>query len=85
MLKRGDKQHDIAAHFGVNGGRISEIAKGEKFGSAKPVLESNLPPSGPHLTGKSAHAALSALSLAKEAILKAEHLLNKTSKCNYPH
>ena len=25
MLLRGDRQHDIAAWFGVNGGRISEI------------------------------------------------------------
>jgi len=27
MLKRGDRQHDIAAYFGVNGGRIGEIAR----------------------------------------------------------
>ena len=26
MLKRGDRQHDIAAWFGVNGGRIADIA-----------------------------------------------------------
>ena len=31
MLSRGDRQHDIAAWFGVNGGRIAEIHSGEKF------------------------------------------------------
>ena len=29
MLARGDKQQDIAAFFGVNGGRISEINTGQ--------------------------------------------------------
>ena len=33
MLARGDRQHDIAAWFGVNGGRIGEIATGRKFRS----------------------------------------------------
>jgi hypothetical protein len=31
MLYRGDRQHDIAAWFGVNGGRIAEIATGHTF------------------------------------------------------
>ena len=26
MLARGDRQHDIAAYFGINGGRIAEIS-----------------------------------------------------------
>jgi hypothetical protein len=26
MLIRGDRQHDIAAYFGANGGRIGEIS-----------------------------------------------------------
>jgi len=30
MLARGDRQHDIASYFGVNGGRIGEIATGDK-------------------------------------------------------
>ncbi|MEO0315227.1 MAG: hypothetical protein RI928_1683 [Pseudomonadota bacterium] len=29
MLLRGDKQHDIAAHFGCNSGRIAEVALGK--------------------------------------------------------
>jgi hypothetical protein len=35
MLARGDRQHDIAAYFGVNGGRIGEIATGQKFREIK--------------------------------------------------
>jgi hypothetical protein len=37
MLARGDKQHDIAAHFGENGARVNEIKKGEKFADVKPA------------------------------------------------
>lgn len=33
MLARGDRQHDIAAWFGVNGGRIAEVATGASFSS----------------------------------------------------
>lgn len=47
MLKRGDRQSDIAAFFGVNGGRVSEIAKGKTFESVAAVYE-NLPPPGPY-------------------------------------
>ena len=36
MLARGDRQHDIAAWFGVNGGRIGEISTGAKFASRTP-------------------------------------------------
>lgn len=35
MLLRGDKQHDIAAHFGVNSARIAEIATGKIGGDVK--------------------------------------------------
>ena len=30
MLFRGDRQHDIASWFGVNSGRIAEIATGHR-------------------------------------------------------
>ncbi len=32
----GDAQHDIAAAFRVNQGRISEVLSGKKFSKAKP-------------------------------------------------
>ena len=36
MLARGDRQHDVAAHFGINAGRIAEISTREKFADVKP-------------------------------------------------
>lgn len=66
MLHRGDRQHDIASWFGVNGGRIAEISSRVKFAD---VLMQNdrLPPAGPYLTGKQAHYAKIALNkLMKE-------------------
>ena len=43
-LKRGDHQHDIAADYGLNQGRISEINTGKRFAGIKPS-----PPSQPSL------------------------------------
>jgi hypothetical protein len=37
LLARGDKQHDVAAFFGVNQGRISEIANALEFWWVPPV------------------------------------------------
>ena len=48
MLKRGDKQSDIAACFLINGGRISEINTGQRFTDTVPAPESELPPSAPY-------------------------------------
>ena len=45
MLLRGDRQHDIAAYFGVNGGRIAEMC--EKWPEVGPARGS-LPPAGPY-------------------------------------
>lgn len=43
MLARGDKQHVIAAHFGVNGGRVAEIATGKMGGGIRPAPVATLP------------------------------------------
>lgn len=43
MLARGDHQHDIAAHFGINGGRVAEIKANEKFSDVKAASVSSLP------------------------------------------
>lgn len=48
MLKRGDKQHDIAAYFGVNAGRIADIATGLRFRDAPARRQQFLPPPGPY-------------------------------------
>ena len=46
MLARGDKQHDIAAYFATNGGRVGEISTGARGGDVKAVHQ-GLPPAGP--------------------------------------
>jgi hypothetical protein len=43
MLARGDKQHLIAAHFGVNGGRIAEVATGRIGTAIRPAAAAALP------------------------------------------
>ena len=75
MLLRGDRQHDIASWFGVNGGRIAEISTGYTFGwlSAAPVED--LPPPGPYLSGQAAHAAIVALAQARAALASAESMI----------
>ena len=61
MLARGDRQHDIAAWFGVNGGRIGEISTGAKFPDVKPAEQSELPPPGPYLSGRQSAELLALL------------------------
>ena len=46
MQKRGDREHDIAAWFGVNQGRIAEV-KGGSHGAIQAAGAADLPPSGP--------------------------------------
>lgn len=53
MLARGDKQHDIASYFGVNGGRIAEVATGKcDYPTAPPAAVEKLPPPGPYVGAK---------------------------------
>jgi hypothetical protein len=47
MVARGDRDHDIAAWFGVNQGRIAEVKDGSKFGSVAAPPQNTLPPKGP--------------------------------------
>jgi hypothetical protein len=46
MVARGDREHDIAAWFGVNQGRIAEV-KGGSHGSIANAPSESLPPKGP--------------------------------------
>lgn len=64
MLVRGDRQHDIAAWFGVNAGRVAEIASGVRFATVAVAPEAALPPPGPYLSGRQVHEVLSRLSTA---------------------
>lgn len=65
LLARGEKQHDIAAFFGVNGGRIAEVAKGKRFPDVKPSAKKDLPTPA-QLTGTFA------VHQARQAILRAK-------------
>jgi hypothetical protein len=52
MQARGDRDHDIAAWFGVNQGRVAE-AKDGKFGKFPPAPADALPPKGaPGIKGR---------------------------------
>ncbi len=66
MLARGDKQHDIASYFGVNGGRIAEVSTGKcDYPNAQPFPEDKLPPAGPYVGAKTVFEVTEAL---KESI-----------------
>jgi hypothetical protein len=77
MLRRGDRQHDIAAWFGVNGGRVAEIAVGRRFQQVKPADRGNLPPTGPYPTGRDATVALNAIVAARQALASAEAVIRQ--------
>lgn len=47
MVARGDRDHDIAAWFGVNQGRVAEVKDGTKFGTVAAAPSAQLPPKGP--------------------------------------
>lgn len=79
MLARGDRQHDIAAWFGVNGGRIAEIATGRRFGWVAPTIN-DLPPPGPYPCGKQAIKTKIAIEAALEALVAAAAELHVVMK-----
>lgn len=71
-LARGDRQHDIAAWFGVNGGRIGEIAAGSRFCDVRPAPRKHLSSPGPYISGKDATVLIEALGRAWSALENAE-------------
>ena len=73
MLARGDRQHDIAAYFSVNGARIAEVVSGEcEYPNAQPIDEAQLPPPGPYLTKFALQSVIRTLNEAIEMIELAE-------------
>ena len=65
MVARDDRDHDIAAWFGVNQGRIAEVKDGSKFGTVAAAHTSQLPPSGPPgIKGRRLRAAADKISQA---------------------
>ena len=71
MAARGDRNHDIAAWFGVNQGRVAE-AKGGEYGNPPAAPGHQLPPSGaPGIKGRRLHGAVNkALSALENSTLK---------------
>jgi len=69
MIVRGDKQSDIAAYFGVNGGRISEVNT-QKYGAdVKAAPQDQLPPRGPYFaSGRATIRATETLAALRDLI-----------------
>ena len=49
MVQRGDRAHDVASFFGLNPGRVAEVANGHRFPSTEAASADTLPPAGPYL------------------------------------
>jgi hypothetical protein len=87
MLKRGDKQSDIAACFMVNGGRVCEINTGERFLGNRTAELDQLPPQGPYPSPydlfkmkQEMWKARTALEEAEDAIRKAMLVIHKVEQ-----
>jgi hypothetical protein len=79
MLDRGDRQHDIAAWFGINGGRIAEVARGSRFPDVTAAAIHDLPPCGPYPRAAQAVEAIAALKRARAALIVAESTIRQSS------
>ncbi len=78
MLARGDRQHDIAAYFGVNGGRIAEVSTGKcDYPSAPAAPPDKLPPPGPYVGAK---ALFEIEETLRETIMLIEGAGNKSDE-----
>jgi hypothetical protein len=75
MLARGDRQHDVAAWFGVNGGRVADVANGKTHQSVKAASQ-DLPPKGPYLSSREAYGAIYALQEAQVTLKSALDTVN---------
>jgi hypothetical protein len=77
MLCRGDRQHDIAAWFGVNGGRIAEIAVGARLADIRVADAGELPRRGPYPKAAQALAVVESLVVAKAALATTESTIRR--------
>ena len=75
MIARGDIYAEIANWFGVNPGRIAEVATGQSFRDVVAAEYHELPPPGPYATPRELAAVAKALSQAQLAIADAERLI----------
>jgi uncharacterized protein YjiS (DUF1127 family) len=68
MLERGDRQHDIAAYFGVNAGRVAEIKTSATGSDIRAAAPAELPPPRPYMAGRSALRARDTLIALRELV-----------------
>lgn len=80
MLARGDRQHDIAAFFGVNGGRVADVATGKNGQGVVAADKAELPPPGPYMAGRSAMRARDTLIALRDLIDEAIKDIDKFEK-----
>ena len=71
LLARGEKQHDVAAFFGVNAGRVAEVAKGYKFPDVLAAPNRDLPSPAVVSLGYASHVVLQALGIIEIAVQSA--------------
>jgi hypothetical protein len=85
MLARDDRDHDIAAWFGVNQGRIAEVKNKEKFPGVAAADPAVLPPKGaPGVKGRRLRDAVgAALEHLSKGDVDAATAVLKTAKANY--
>lgn len=74
LLARGEKQHDVAAFFGENGGRIAEIKTGKRYPDIAPAAKKDLPSPSDVASGY-------AVYVARQAILRAQLGLSAALSC----
>jgi hypothetical protein len=84
MQARGDRDHDIAAWFGVNQGRIAEVKDG-RFGSVTCAPPNGLPPKGaPGIKGRALRRSVEkALTKLKGGNVNAAVLELESGKASY--
>lgn len=69
MLDRGDKPHDIAVYFGLNGARVDEVkSRACAFPHAPAITREKLPPPGPYVNMKAVTELEDILREAKDII-----------------
>jgi hypothetical protein len=78
MIRRGDRLHDIAAWFGVNPARVSEVKDGGRHASVIGAPNEELPPKEPYpySSGRAAHKAMTALEETALALDMAKKALD---------
>lgn len=75
MLARGDRQHDIASWFGINGGRVAEIHTGMRW-SEVAARQRGLPPQGPYANARETEGMKKMIRLSREKVKKAMKTLH---------